>query len=542
MKEEIQNIVIKKENLIKNEYGDSQKVKGSKKRKKRNHRKITRSQFLEVMHLSQKEAAEKLDVCISTLKKQFSTLRPKIRWPTPNEQRTRIHFLKLKNMLEDIIDENDMISHNVPKACRERWRNWKNKEASKKQIGDKIRGTEYNNGDSGPKIDDYSTIRATIGAINVKESEVYELREHPEHSKREMQYMMKIAYYQKLRIEEESKRSHHSNPSRSLTPTHLSNSTSFSNLENIHSSHAINNMIQNHMRFQLQDPNSNMLPLNLIFQHLQQDGTQFNQLFQPTSEKWLNQQYTVDMQTMEIISGVGSYTYFSDLFSAQLFPTSYYSKIFNTMESKGWKLVNWYDYQKNALVEVIVNFAGNDRMMVCIKPKCPRNIKYLQIGIDHSYHSFKPPRYKFNLGDQYFTFTDSKKVSLDYEWHHMSVFDTFEHKIKENFKVQTQGPMTVMKEEKKCPFSHTNTIQPTAPQSIPSTMNFSRLSISPSEDTLPNAPTGCPFHLQQQLNSNIMSPLQHPLPLQSLSPPPPSSSLSPNGSIISPLGIMNNFV
>jgi len=87
--------------LTKRKRGD-EKSKAKRKRRKTS-RDFTREEFVNLMHLTQRDAAKQLNVCLSTFKRQFSHLRPKLTWPTPKE---RLELLK-KKRFSNIISQNE---------------------------------------------------------------------------------------------------------------------------------------------------------------------------------------------------------------------------------------------------------------------------------------------------------------------------------------------------------------------------------------------------------------------------------------------------
>lgn len=55
---------------------------------------------MELMHLSQRDAAKSLNVCLSTFKRQFSSLRPKLTWPTPSQRKLLQHRRRFQRIVE----------------------------------------------------------------------------------------------------------------------------------------------------------------------------------------------------------------------------------------------------------------------------------------------------------------------------------------------------------------------------------------------------------------------------------------------------------
>mmetsp|Transcript_5107 Transcript_5107/g.19176 ORF Transcript_5107/g.19176 Transcript_5107/m.19176 type:complete len:446 (-) Transcript_5107:491-1828(-) len=77
---------------------------------RRKPKNLSRDDFENVLHLPQKEASAKLDVCISTLKRQFRKLFPQRRWPTPSERKVthKSHKSKvLRRRLRHLVDVNE---------------------------------------------------------------------------------------------------------------------------------------------------------------------------------------------------------------------------------------------------------------------------------------------------------------------------------------------------------------------------------------------------------------------------------------------------
>lgn len=79
------------------------KAEKKKRKRRKTSRDFTREEFISLMHLTQREAAKELDICLSTFKRQFSNLRPKLTWPTPSERQMLIRRQKF----EDIIKLNE---------------------------------------------------------------------------------------------------------------------------------------------------------------------------------------------------------------------------------------------------------------------------------------------------------------------------------------------------------------------------------------------------------------------------------------------------
>uniref|UniRef100_A0A7S1KSV0 RWP-RK domain-containing protein n=1 Tax=Percolomonas cosmopolitus TaxID=63605 RepID=A0A7S1KSV0_9EUKA len=73
----------------------------SRRKRRRASRQFSRSEFMSVMHLTQAEAAEHFNVCLSTWKRQFCNLRPRLSWPGHKKRR----ILKKIRRLQQIVDE-----------------------------------------------------------------------------------------------------------------------------------------------------------------------------------------------------------------------------------------------------------------------------------------------------------------------------------------------------------------------------------------------------------------------------------------------------
>lgn len=79
----------------------SDDTKSSKsKRRRKVCRNFTCQEFIELMHLSQKDAAKELNVCLSTFKRQFSAIRPKLSWPSPSQRKTLMHRRRFQSIIE----------------------------------------------------------------------------------------------------------------------------------------------------------------------------------------------------------------------------------------------------------------------------------------------------------------------------------------------------------------------------------------------------------------------------------------------------------
>mmetsp|Transcript_1664 Transcript_1664/g.5813 ORF Transcript_1664/g.5813 Transcript_1664/m.5813 type:complete len:270 (-) Transcript_1664:489-1298(-) len=75
------------------------------KRRRKISRNFTAKEFMELMHLSQRDAAKKLNVCLSTFKRQFSSVRPKLQWPSPSQRKILIHRRRFQNIIEQNQEE-----------------------------------------------------------------------------------------------------------------------------------------------------------------------------------------------------------------------------------------------------------------------------------------------------------------------------------------------------------------------------------------------------------------------------------------------------
>lgn len=88
---------------------DEEDNSGDSERKSRRRRKICRNftcqEFIELMHLSQREAAKELNVCLSTFKRQFSAIRPKLSWPTPSQRKILLHRRRFQSIIEQNQEE-----------------------------------------------------------------------------------------------------------------------------------------------------------------------------------------------------------------------------------------------------------------------------------------------------------------------------------------------------------------------------------------------------------------------------------------------------
>lgn len=86
-----------------------------KRNKRRKKRKLQRVDFEKVMHLTQRDAAKELDICLSSFKRQLRSLRPKLKWPRKSGYKRKViisrHDVELQSRLETLVKETELIEY-----------------------------------------------------------------------------------------------------------------------------------------------------------------------------------------------------------------------------------------------------------------------------------------------------------------------------------------------------------------------------------------------------------------------------------------------